>query len=135
MHPTVRTFMDTETHALDVDDLILDAVERLIDEGVTGAPVVEGGRLVGLLTEFECLRLLTAGDASSDVPRGRVRDFMKTECSQVSPDMDIYYVAGLFLSHPDCRRFPVVQGDRLVGVITRKDILRAAGKRLRSEVT
>ena len=134
MLPTVRTFMDTETHALDVDDPILDAVGRLIDEGVTGAPVVEDGHLVGMLSEFECLRLLVAGDSAGDVPRGKVRDFMRNECQQVNPDMDIYFVAGLFLSQPDCRRFPVVQGDRLVGVITRKDILRAAGKRLQEEV-
>jgi CBS domain-containing protein len=130
MHPIVRSFMDTETHAVEVDAPILEAVRTLLDDGVTGAPVIEDGQLVGMITEYECLRLLSAGDAEADVPRGTVRDFMRAECHVVRPDMDIYYVAGLFLAEPNCRRFPVVEGDRLVAVVTRKDILRAVGRLL-----
>lgn len=129
--PTVRTFMDTETHALHVDDDMVEAVGRLIDEGVTGAPVVDdGGHLVGLLTELECLRLLARGTATADVPQGAVGDFMRTDVRTVTPDMDVYYVAGAFLADQTTRRFPVVEGSRLVGVITRKDILRAVQRGL-----
>ncbi|MCA9492035.1 MAG: CBS domain-containing protein [Myxococcales bacterium] len=131
MHlPHVRTFMDTDTHALSEGDDIIDAVHRLIDEGVTGAPVVDPrGRLVGLLSEFDCLRLMTHGNGG-DAPTGKVRDFMRRDVPTVDPDMDVYYVAGLFLSHPDTRRFAVIEADRVVGIITRKDILRAVGPRL-----
>lgn len=125
MFPTVRTFMDTETHALDVDQDIYEAVRTLIDAGITGMPVVQNGRLVGMLSEYECLRLLSVGSEAADVPLGRVGDYMQREYRTVSPDMDVYYVAGLFLADPSTRRFPVVEGSRLVGVITRKDILRA----------
>lgn len=130
--PTVRTFMDTETHALDEDTDIYEAVRRLVDEGITGSPVVDrGGRLVGMLSEYECLRLLSAGNRSdADVPAGRVGDFMTTEFRSVTPEMDVYYVAGLFLSDPSTRRFPVVEGARLVAVVTRKDILRAIKTRI-----
>src|SRR5687767_2104388 len=98
--PAVRTFMDTETHALDETDDIYDAVRRLIDEGVTGAPVVDAsGNLSGMLSELECLRLLSAGDrAQADAPVGTVADFMLREFHTVTPDMDVYYVAGMFLS-------------------------------------
>jgi CBS domain-containing protein len=125
MLPTVRTFMDTDTHAV-LDTLpILDAVRTLVDKGVTGVPVVQDGRLVGVLGERECLRLVAEGD-NGEVAKGKVSDFMRPlKEPLIHPDMDIYYVAGLFLSSPTTRRFPVVQGDRLVGVITRKDILRA----------
>lgn len=123
--PTVRRFMDTDTHALSADDDILLAVRRLIDEGVTGAPVVDAaGKVVGTLSEYDCLRLLAEG-TRGDVSRGSVRDFMKTTFTAVPPNMDVYYVAGLFLKDPTERRFVVVEGDHLVGVITRKDILRA----------
>ncbi len=133
--PTVRTFMDTETHALSAEDDILEAVQRLIDEGVTGAPVVDGeGQLAGMLSEFECLRLLAHGQDGAEVPSGVVRDFMLTEFPTVSPSMDVYYVAGMFLKDPATRRFAVVEGTRLVGVITRKDILRAVGVGLRTGV-
>jgi predicted transcriptional regulator len=82
--PTVRMYMDTETHAMSADDDILVAV-----------------------------------------PRGRVRDFMATTFTAVPPTMVVYYVAGMFLTDPANRRFMVMEGQRLVGVVTRKDILRA----------
>jgi CBS domain-containing protein len=59
------------------------------------------------------------------MPRGRVRDFMTTTFTAVPPTMDVYYVAGMFLTDPAHRRFMVMEGQRLVGVVTRKDILRA----------
>jgi len=117
--------MDTDTHAVSAGDDILVALRRLIDEGVTGAPVVDDeGHVVGMLSEYECLRLLAEG-SGGDAPRGRVRDFMATAFTSVQPTMDVYYVAGMFLREPTHRRFVVMEGQRLVGVVTRKDILRA----------
>ena len=132
MFPTVRTYMDTETHALVESDDIYDAVRRLIDEQVTGAPVVDAaGKLTGMLSELECLRLLSAGDRDqADAPAGTVDAYMLRDFKAVTPDMDVYYVAGMFLSDPSTRRLPVVEGDRLIGVVTRKDILRAIVKGL-----
>lgn len=123
--PVVRSFMDTETHALAEDDDILVAVGRLIDEGVTDAPVLDGNdRVVGMLSEYGCLRLLAEG-RDGNPPRGLVRDFMSEKFTAVPPTMDVYYVAGMFLADPAQRRFAVMEEDRLVGVVTRKDILRA----------
>jgi CBS domain-containing protein len=117
----------SETHALSESRDIYDAVRTLIDEGVTGAPVVDDeGKLTGMLSELECLRLLSAGDREqADAPAGTVAAYMLRDFKTVTPDMDVYYVAGMFLSDPSTRRLPVVEGHRLVGVVTRKDILRA----------
>ncbi len=123
--PTVRKYMDTESHALSAADDILLAVGRLIDEGVTDAPVLDdAGNVVGVLSEYDCLRLLAEGRAG-DPPRGAVSDFMSRTYTSVPPSMDVYFVAGMFLSEPTQRRFVVIEDGRLVGVITRKDILRA----------
>ena len=123
--PTVRTYMDTETHALSVTDDILVAVRRLIDEGVTDAPVLDAaGNVVGVLSEYDCLHLLARGEDANPA-RGPVHEFMTHTFTAVPPTMDVYYVAGMFLSKPTQRRFIVMEGQRLVGVITRKDILRA----------
>lgn len=123
--PTVRTYMDSATHALSVDDDIQLAVRRLIDEGITSAPVVDDqGRVVGELSEYDCLRLLAEGHGG-EIPRGRVGDFMTTTFIAVPPTMDVYYAAGMFLRDPAHRRFLVMDGPRLLGVVTRKDILRA----------
>ena len=123
--PTVRMYMDTETHVLSAADDILAALCRLIDEGVTGAPVVDDeGRVIGMLSEYDCLRLLAEG-SGGDTPRGQVSDYMATTFTAVQPAMDVYYVAGMFLNEPTRRRFVVMEDERLVGVITRKDVLRA----------
>ncbi|MBL8921163.1 MAG: CBS domain-containing protein [Myxococcaceae bacterium] len=129
--PVVRDFMDTQVHTVSPDLPILDAVDFLLEKHVTGAPVVDGeGRLIGMLTEKDCLRLLSSG-VNGDVPKGFVRDFMTTRTDSVTPDMNIYFVAGLFLG-ANYRRFPVVEKGKLVGAITRFDILRSIRKALGS---
>lgn len=121
--PTVAQYMVTAPFALSPDLGILEAVEFFLKHKVSGAPVVVGDRLVGVLSSKDCLRLLTEG-VRGDVPRGTVAEFMNPSEVVVTPAMDIYFVAGLFLSHP-YRRLPVVVGERLVGQIGRLDILRA----------
>jgi CBS domain-containing protein len=121
--PIVRDYMDKRVPSVGPDTEILDAIEFLLRHRVTGAPVVDdAGYLIGMLTEKDCLKLIATG-IGGDAPRGRVADFMTTEVETISPDMDVYYVAGLFLNY-QFRRFPVVEDGRLVGAITRFDILR-----------
>jgi CBS domain-containing protein len=122
--------MDTVVQTLRPETQILDAVDFLLAKHVTGAPVVdEQSRVVGILTEKDCLTLLAAG-SDADVPRGTVADFMTTEVQTIPPGMNVYFCAGLFLN-TTVRRFPVVEGGKLVGAITRFDILRAIQKNLR----
>ena len=121
--PKVRDHMDTELATLTPETPILDAVSFLLDHHITGAPVVdENGGMVGIITEKDCLNILATG-ANAEPPVGTVADFMSTEIVSVPPDMDIYFAAGLFLNN-HFRRLPVVQNGRLMGVITRFDILR-----------
>ena len=121
--PIVRDHMDRNVATLRPETLILDAVGLLLEKKVTGAPVVDkAGKLVGIVTEKDCLRLVAAG-VGGDLPRGCVADIMTPDPETIPPDMDVYFAAGLFLSRP-FRRFPVVEQGRLVGAITRFDILR-----------
>jgi CBS domain-containing protein len=123
--PTVREFMDRHVQTLSPDADIMDAVDFLLEKRVTGALVADSkGKLVGILTEFDCLRLLTHGDERAEAPSGKVRDFMTSEVQTIPPTMDIYYCAGLFMN-VSFRRFPVVESGRIVGAITRFDLLRA----------
>jgi len=132
--PTVDMFMETETHSLRETDDVLGAIRKLIRSGITGAPVLgASGTVVGILTELECLKLLTTGTPSGEVPRGTVGEFMKTSITLVKPSMDIYHVAGLFLG-TGYRRFAVVDDDgAMVGVITRKDVLKGVEAQLPAE--
>lgn len=115
--------MDTTLHTLSPETPILDAVDFLLEHHVTGAPVVNAeGRLVGMLSERDCLKLLAKG-MDEDLESRHVSDFMISEVISIPPDMDMYWVAGIFLGST-VRRLPVVENGKLVGAITRFDILR-----------
>ena len=128
--PIVRDHMDTHVYTVHPETEILDAVGLLLEHRVTGAPVIDHeGHLVGMLTEKDCLKLIATG-AEANRPHGTVADFMTTAVTTISPDTDVYYAAGLFL-HQGFRRFPVIEAGRLVGAITRFDILRVIHAKLR----
>jgi len=117
--------MDTVVPTLRPEDEILFAVQFLLKNRVTGAPVVnESNEIIGILSEKDCLRILSGGKDDKDYPTGSVREYMSTSVTTVSPTMNIYFVAGMFLNDV-VRRFPVVDDGVLVGAITRFDILRA----------
>jgi CBS domain-containing protein len=123
--------MDSVVPTLSPDTDVLAAVDFLLSKHVTGAPVVdEENRVVGMITEKDCLRLLSTG-MEADVPRGRVRDFMTTAVTTIEPTMNVYYVAGLFL-RANFRRLPVVENGKLIGAITRFDILRVIQANLKT---
>lgn len=122
--PTIADYMDTTVHTLAPDTDIVVAVKFLLDRRVTGAPVISAeGKLVGMVTEYDCLNLLAGGN-QADPPKGTVADYMTREVVSIPPTMNIYFCAGLFLGK-HFRRLPVVKDGRLVGAITRFDILRA----------
>ncbi|MEE9280273.1 MAG: CBS domain-containing protein [Myxococcota bacterium] len=128
--PVVGDFMDTRVPTVRPDTDILEAVESLLKNHVTGAPVVDdAGHVIGMLTEKDCLKLIATGHGA-DVPRGTVESFMETEITTITPDTDIYFAAGLFLRN-SFRRLPVVEGGRLIGAVTRFDILRVILANLR----
>lgn len=128
--PTVREFMDRYVDTLSPDTSIMEAVDFLLEKRVTGALVANSkGELVGILTEFDCLRLLALGDAQHEAPKGKVKDFMTPKVQTIPPGMDIYYAAGLFMKVP-FRRFAVVENGRIVGAVTRFDLLRAVRRGL-----
>lgn len=127
--PVVRDHMDRHVETLRPETDILDAIGFLLEKRVTGAPVVDSsGRLVGILSEKDCLRLVAEGVKGS-LPRGKVAAFMTSNPETIPPDMNVYFAAGLFLTR-EFRRFLVVEDGRLVGGITRFDILRVIKARL-----
>ena len=122
--PKVRDHMDTRQVRVSPDAKVVDAMGYLLQHGVTGVPVVsENGALVGMFTERDCLTLI-AHSADPQHSTAKVREYMTADPVTVRPDMDVYFVAGKFLNF-SFRRFPVVADDgKLLGVITRFDILR-----------
>ena len=121
--PIVRDYMDSQVYTLAQDKDIFEAVKFLLDKQVTSAPVVDAdNHVIGILSEKDCLRLLSTG-IDHNRPHGQVSDYMTKQVSWIEPDMNIYFAAGMFLN-VSFRRFPVVENNQLVGAITRFDILR-----------
>lgn len=122
----VKDHMATELVTLHPDMEILRALQVLISCDISGAPVLDQhGCLVGLLTERDCMRVALHAGYHGE-PGGLVRDFMTADPVAVNPDDTILELAERFVGEK-FRRYPVVDGGRLVGVISRRDVMRAMG--------
>ena len=123
--PKISQFMDQVVPTLAPDTRVLAAVDFLLRHRVTGAPVVDWrGKLLGIITETDLLRLVTQGIQAKPPTGATVSDYMTTDVITVEPHTDIYFVAGVFLRNA-FRRLPVVENGKIVGAITRFDLLRA----------
>ena len=125
--PTAADIMQRKLVTLAPQTPIFDAVRLLLKNKISGAPVLgEDGTLVGICSELDCLRVLAAGEFYSDDHReeGCVADYMSTDFHTVAPHEDIYSLAQYFLTHA-VRRLPVMEDGKLVGQLSRRDVLRA----------
>jgi CBS domain-containing protein len=106
---------------------ILQAVHELIEHDISGAPVLDKhGRLVGVLSERDCMQVAMQGDYHG-MPAGLVKDYMSSNPQWISPEQSILTLADLFIKGR-FHRYPVVDNGRLVGVISRRDVMKAMGK-------
>jgi CBS domain-containing protein len=126
--PNVRDFMDKSFITLTPDMDVYRAIDIMLKGDITGAAVVDSKeRLVGVLSEKDCLRTL-AHDAYSLLPSGKVSDFMTEKPETIYADLDIFTVADKFLNCSYRRLLVIDEDNRLVGQITRRDLLRAIQK-------
>ena len=123
----VEDHMSTRLVTLEPNMDILRAVHALITNVIAGAPVVDGSRkLVGILTERDCMRVAMQAEYHG-MPGGPVSRYMTKNPQFVSPKESILQVAQLFIDGK-YHRYPVVDNERLVGMISRRDVMRAMGK-------
>ena len=124
--PTARDIMTTSLVVLEPETSLLKAMQTLTRRRISGAPVVdEGGRLVGILSEADCLRAVASAEfhAEEHCEQTPVREYMMPPRYTIPPETGIYRIAQHFLERP-IRRLPVVDGDVLVGQVSRRDVLR-----------
>jgi CBS domain-containing protein len=116
--------MSTRLAKLTPDMEILRAVHILAENGVSGAPVVDDqGMLVGMLTERDCMQVVLNAVYHSEYG-GTVGQFMAVELEVMGPDDNIVDAARRFYQQRYLR-YPVVVDGRLVGQISRSDVMRA----------
>ena len=122
--PVVKNYMITPLITLTRDMDVYFAIGLLLKNRISGALVIDdNNNLVGILSEKNCLQIFANG-SFYDMPGGTVSNFMTDVVSTVKPNSDLFSVEDVFLQH-NFRRRPVVKGKKLVGQISRRDILRA----------
>jgi CBS domain-containing protein len=130
----VREIMTDSPRSTRPDTLLRDAARDLVRSGIGALPVIEAdGLLVGMLSERELMRhMLSLASINGSIPRPQsgierqrrtVRDVMTRQVLCVSPDQPLAEVASL-MTNKDVDRIPVVEEGRLVGFLTRGDIVR-----------
>jgi CBS domain-containing protein len=120
----VKDYMARTLVTFKPDTDVLDAVHVLVNKRIAGAPVVDdAGNLLGMLSELDCMKVaLDAGYHGNW--GGPVSEFMTDGVETVDGDMSIIDLAQRFITS-GYRRFPVMHGTRLIGQISRRDVLRA----------
>ncbi|WP_455205185.1 CBS domain-containing protein [Kaarinaea lacus] len=120
----VKDFMSAAVVTLSPEMEIMHAVRLLVEKGISGAPVLDQyGNLVGMLTEHDCIKVVLNAGYYGELG-GQVLEFMHPQVETIDVDASILDVAEKFI-HNEYRRYPVVDENRLVGQISRHDVLKA----------
>lgn len=108
------------TWSLQPDDSVFDALKALADHNVGALMVMDGGKLVGIFSERDYTRKIAlAGKSSKET---RVREIMSTTVISVAPEVRTRDCLSL-MSQKKIRHLPVVDGDKVFGMISIRDIM------------
>lgn len=127
---TVRELMTEGVFVVDANDDLATVSDLMDARSIRHAPVVQEGRLVGLISHRDLLRYALKGQAgaSPEVERAaqfrlRAEEIMTREVATVRPQQDIREAARVMLEGKfGC--LPVVEDGRLVGILTESDFVR-----------
>ena len=120
----VREYMTGDLICFSPETELAKAIETLVRHGISGGPVVDSNkRLVGMLSESDCLKGILTGSYFEEASVS-VAEVMSTVVDTIEADADIIKAAEQFVSR-GIRRLPVLDDGRLVGQISRRDVLRA----------
>ena len=124
MSQSIEQYMATDLVSFAPEDDIIQAMRTLLQRHLSGAPVLDGdGQMVGVLSQKDCLAIVYNTAYHQDWG-GQVEQFMSRKVEHIEADCSILEAAEKFL-HSRFRRFPVLHEGRLVGQISRHDIMRA----------
>ena len=132
MGKTIRDLMTKNPCSIDADKPVAYAAKMMRDEDVGLAPIVEGQRLIGTLTDRDiAIRVVAEG---KDPQTTTVREVATTSVVTVDPDQDLDEALRLMAKN-QVRRLPVVEEDgKLAGVVAQADVARHASEQQTGEL-
>ena len=123
----VTDYMTQDVITFHPDQSIADAMDTFLELRISGAPVVDNeGKIIGILSEIDCLKIMV-DEAYHNLPHGRINvaKYMSSNVVTIPTTADVLDIASRFL-RTHFRRFPVVDHNgKLVGQVSRRDILKA----------
>ena len=152
---TAKELMNKRVICFEPEDSIFDAARIFAREDISGAPVVENDRLIGIVSISDVVKFMTTKITDSNIiehePQSlsflllnlakmgkdymgfkkeigrlshtKVKDVMSKEVLIISPDMTLIEIAEL-MDKKDVNRLPVIEKDKLVGMVSRADLLK-----------
>ncbi|MCA9079040.1 MAG: CBS domain-containing protein [Planctomycetaceae bacterium] len=129
---TAQDIMTTKVISVTPDQDLFDVIGLFIKHKISGAPVVDrAGRYLGVFTERTSIKLLM--DAMNHgTPTNRIEPFIDSDAVTVSADTDLLTIAQI-LQETQYRRLPVLKNGKVIGLISRRDVLQAAHKLMELE--
>ncbi len=122
---TVRSLLQVKGYdvwTIAPDASVYEALKVMADKNVGALPVLEGGKLAGVISERDYARkVVLRGRSSVDTP---VRDIMTADVISVRPDQTVEECMALMTDHR-VRHLPVVADGRLIGVISIGDVVKS----------
>jgi len=104
------------------EDTLGEAAERMAEQGVGSAVVTDGGRLIGILTERDLMKAVAGRVHTSEA---RVREWMTADPITASENTSADEAMRTMLDN-GFRHLPVIAGGRTVGVVSLRELMRAA---------
>lgn len=123
----VSDYMSRNLVTFRPDQTVMEVMTTLIKKKISGGPVVnEKNELVGIISEGDCMKQISNSRYyNHPMEEIKVKEHMVTNVETIDGNMNVFDAADQFLnSHR--RRFPIVEDGKLVGLISQKDVLKAA---------
>ncbi|PCI34884.1 MAG: inosine-5-monophosphate dehydrogenase [Flavobacteriaceae bacterium] len=123
----VSDYMITNLITFSPDQLIVNVMDILIKQNISGGPVVnEKNELLGIVSERDCMKQISESRYfNMPIPDAIVDNHMAKDVDTMDKNMTIFEAANIFYS-TGRKRFPIVEDGKLIGQISRRDIVKAA---------
>lgn len=121
---TIADYMTKHIMTLKQDTDVLVAIKQLLSHKITCAPVLDpSGKLVGMFSEKDSMKVVLDASYNQGMS-GKVIDFMNKKILSVNAESSIVDLADKFRDS-SVRSFPVFDDNKLVGIVSRTDVLKA----------